>query len=181
MYQPVWVDPKHTPFQRILFRNSEGHIPELQTVNFGVNWAPSLAIRVLQQLATDAKLSHPRASNVIRNLMYVDDVLSVADSVEDGKLIIPELQSALYSAVFSLKKWNLSSCSKRSSSDHRLPRNRHWKHSQNSRRTLESDVRWVFLRPTRFSPGPFPNCKAVWPRMARSICCVFQKDRKSVV
>jgi len=73
MYRQIWVHPKHSPFQRNLFRNSEGHIRdfELQTVTFGVNCAPFLVIRVLQQLATDVQLSHPRASHVIRNHMYV--------------------------------------------------------------------------------------------------------------
>jgi len=67
MYRQMWVDPKHSPFQRILFRNREGHVRdfELQAVTFGVNCAPFLAIRVLQQLATD--------------------VLSGADSAEDAK------------------------------------------------------------------------------------------------
>jgi len=87
MYRQIWVDPKHSPFQRILFRNSEGHIRdfELKTVTFGVNCAPFLATRVMQQLATYVQLSHPRASNVIRNHMYVEDVLSGADSAEDAK------------------------------------------------------------------------------------------------
>jgi len=100
------VDSKHTPFQRILFRNSEGHIRDFEskTVTFAVNCAPFLAFRVLQQLATDVQLSNTRASNVIRNLMYVYDVLSGADSAEDGKLIVRELQSDLYSAGFSLRK-----------------------------------------------------------------------------
>jgi len=91
----------------ILFRNSEGHIRdfELQAITFGVICAPFLAIRVLQQLATDVQLSHPRANNVIRNHMYVDDVLSGADSAKDAKLIVRELQSALDSAGFSLRKW----------------------------------------------------------------------------
>ncbi|XP_070142292.1 uncharacterized protein [Drosophila kikkawai] len=42
MYRQIWVDSKHTPFQRILFRNKEGDIRdfELQTVTFGVNCAP---------------------------------------------------------------------------------------------------------------------------------------------
>ncbi|XP_043063587.1 uncharacterized protein LOC122319852 [Drosophila ficusphila] len=107
MYRQIWVDPKHTPFQRILFRNSEGYIRdfELKTVTFGINCAPFLAIRVLQQLATDVQLSHPRASKVIRNAMYVDDVLSGADSAEDAQLTIKELQSALDSAGFPLRKW----------------------------------------------------------------------------
>jgi len=30
MYRQIWVDPKHTPFQRIVFRNSEGHIRDFE-------------------------------------------------------------------------------------------------------------------------------------------------------
>jgi len=37
--------------------------------------------------------------------MYVDDVLSGADSAEDAKFIVRELQSALDSAGFPLRKW----------------------------------------------------------------------------
>jgi len=100
IYRQIRVDPKHSPFQRILIRNSEGHIRDfkLQTVTFGVNCSAFLAIRVLQQLETDVQLSHPRASHVIRYHMYVDDVLSGADSAEDAKFIDSELQSALDSA-----------------------------------------------------------------------------------
>ncbi|XP_041564470.1 uncharacterized protein LOC121467202 [Drosophila elegans] len=38
MYCQIWVDPKHTPIQRILFRNKEGQVSdfELKTVTFGV-------------------------------------------------------------------------------------------------------------------------------------------------
>jgi len=78
---------------------------------------------------------------------------------------------------------NLSSYPKRSSSDNRLPRDRHRQHSRNSQSTLERDVWWIFPRPTRFcngdlpheTPGPFPNCQAGWPsRLARFICCEYQ-------
>jgi len=108
MYRQIWADRKHSPFQRILFRNSEGHFRdfELQRVTFGVNCAPILAIRVLQQLASNVQLRHPRASNGIRNHMYVDNVLSGVDSAEDAKLIDRELQSALDSAGFPLTKWS---------------------------------------------------------------------------
>ncbi|XP_070068132.1 uncharacterized protein [Drosophila takahashii] len=107
MYRQIWVDPNQTAFQRILFRNREEYIRdfELKTVTFGVNCAPFLAIRVLQQLATDVQLTHPRASKVIRGCMYVDDVLSGADSAEEAHLTIRELQSALDSAGFPLRKW----------------------------------------------------------------------------
>ncbi|XP_044779797.1 uncharacterized protein LOC123327441 [Drosophila simulans] len=62
-------------------------------------------VRVLQQLAADVQLSHPKASNVIRNFMYVDDVLAGADSTEEAQLMVQELRDVLNSAGFPLRKW----------------------------------------------------------------------------
>jgi len=55
MYRQILVHSDHTRFQRILFRDKEGKLCdyELDTVTFGVNCAPFLAIRVLPQLAQD--------------------------------------------------------------------------------------------------------------------------------
>ncbi|XP_070141654.1 uncharacterized protein [Drosophila kikkawai] len=105
MYRQIWVDPQHTPFQRILFRNSNGELRdyELKTVTFGVNCAPFLAIRVLQKLADDEKSRYPQASHIIRHFMYVDDVLAGADSKIEAKVAIRELQGALGSAGFPLR------------------------------------------------------------------------------
>ncbi|XP_070068059.1 uncharacterized protein [Drosophila takahashii] len=107
MYRQIWVDPKHTPFQRILFRNNEGDIRdyELKTVTFGVNCAPYLAIRVLKQLADDVDQQFPKASHIIRNFMYVDDVLAGSNSQQEAQLAIQELVTALNSAGFPLRKW----------------------------------------------------------------------------
>lgn len=76
MYRQIQVNPSHTPYQRNLFRNQEGIICdyELNTVTFGVNCAPFLAIRVLQQLANDIQYKSPLASDIIRSYMYVDDI-----------------------------------------------------------------------------------------------------------
>ncbi|XP_070075761.1 uncharacterized protein [Drosophila takahashii] len=107
MYRQIWVDPKHTPFQRILFRNKEGDIRdyEQKTVTFGVNCAPYLAIRVLKQLADDVDQQFPKASHIIRNFMYVDDVLAGSNSQQEAQLAIQELVTALNSAGFPLRKW----------------------------------------------------------------------------
>ncbi|XP_070068037.1 uncharacterized protein [Drosophila takahashii] len=107
MYRQIWVDPKHTPFQRILFRNKEGDIRdyELKTVTFGVNCAPYLAIRVLKQLADDVDQQFPKASHIIRNFMYVNDVLAGSNSQQEAQLAIQDLVTALNSAGFPLRKW----------------------------------------------------------------------------
>nr|XP_041632328.1 uncharacterized protein LOC121502696 [Drosophila kikkawai] len=95
------------PGPRILFRNGQGDISdfELQTVTFGVNCAPFLALRTLQQLSDDVNAQYPRASHIISNYMYVDDVLAGAHTEAEAILAIRELQAALDSAGFPLRKW----------------------------------------------------------------------------
>ncbi|XP_060665680.1 uncharacterized protein LOC132797951 [Drosophila nasuta] len=105
MYRQILMDSKHTPFQRILFRTSDGVIRdfELSTVTFGVNCAPFLALRVLQQLADDIRLEYPLASRVISKNMYVDDVLAGTHTREEAIRTITEVCAALDSAGFPHK------------------------------------------------------------------------------
>jgi len=53
---------QHTPIQRILFWDQDGNLNdyELKTVIFGINCAPFLAFRVLQQLSMDVQRTHIR-------------------------------------------------------------------------------------------------------------------------
>ena len=58
MYRQILVQPEESKFQRLVFRynpNDDLKVFELRTVTFGVNCAPFLAIRTLQQLATDVE------------------------------------------------------------------------------------------------------------------------------
>jgi len=106
MYCQIWVDPKHTPFQRISFRNKEGDVSdfELKTVTFGVNCAPFLALRVLQQLADDVEKDFPKASNIFRPFMY----LAGTNFIQEAQLAISELHHAFNHAGFPLRKWTAS-------------------------------------------------------------------------
>ncbi|XP_043065432.1 uncharacterized protein LOC122320888 [Drosophila ficusphila] len=144
MYRQIWVDPKHTPFQRILFRNKEGEVTdfELKTVTFGVNCAPFLALRVLQQLADDVEKDFPTASNIIRHFMYVDDVLAGTTSIQEARLAISELRHAFSSARFPLRKWtaNQKSILEDIPNEHLLHEDFRDLHSESFAKTL--GVRW---------------------------------------
>ncbi|XP_046808368.1 uncharacterized protein LOC124420202 [Lucilia cuprina] len=108
MYRQIMLNPIHTPFQRILFRKSVNEAIqdyELQTVTFGVNCAPYLAIRTLHELAKDIQNTHPIASQTLRNNMYVDDVLAGGHTIEEAKEGQTQLIAALDSAGFPLRKW----------------------------------------------------------------------------
>ncbi|XP_051858132.1 uncharacterized protein LOC127565087 [Drosophila albomicans] len=111
MYRQILVDPNHTRFQRLLFRTPDEKLCdfELNTVTFGVNCAPYLAIRVLHQLASDVRDRYPLASDIIANYMYVDDVLAGAHTMQAAVSAIDELRTALESAGFPLRKWTSNS------------------------------------------------------------------------
>ncbi|XP_075155812.1 uncharacterized protein LOC142229153 [Haematobia irritans] len=112
MYRQILVDPRHTSFQRILYReDANGPIRdyELKTVTFGVNCAPYLAIRTLLQLACDVQSIYPLASDILRNSMYVDDALVGAHTVSDAREARDQLVRALASAGFEMRKWTSNS------------------------------------------------------------------------
>ncbi|XP_065370843.1 uncharacterized protein LOC135962859 [Calliphora vicina] len=108
MYRQIRLDRSHTPFQRILFRDTpteEIKEYELQTVTFGVNCAPYLAIRTLLQLADDVECKHPLAAEILRKCMYVDDVLNGTHDIPTALIARDQLIAALSSAGFELRKW----------------------------------------------------------------------------
>ncbi|XP_075150976.1 uncharacterized protein LOC142225089 [Haematobia irritans] len=112
MYRQILVKPEHRTFQRILHRRDpKGKIIDYQldTVTFGVNCAPYLAIRTIMQLADDVQSCYPLASDILRNSMYVDDALAGGHSIATAVECRNQLIEALQSAGFSMKKWTSNS------------------------------------------------------------------------
>ncbi|XP_075170259.1 uncharacterized protein LOC142242579 [Haematobia irritans] len=108
MYRQIRVNSAHTSLQRIVFRDSpqkDVQDYELQTVTFGVNCAPYLAIRTLLQLADDSEDDYPHAAHILRRCMYVDDVLTGYHDVDTAVESRDQLIRVLSSAKFELRKW----------------------------------------------------------------------------
>ncbi|XP_060665700.1 uncharacterized protein LOC132797981 [Drosophila nasuta] len=80
MYRQILMDSKHKPFQRILFRTSDGEIRdfELHTVTFGVNCAPFLALRVLSQ--AEFFQQHSVLKDIPKDHLLREDFLELEDS-----------------------------------------------------------------------------------------------------
>ncbi|XP_036347998.1 uncharacterized protein LOC118757389, partial [Rhagoletis pomonella] len=108
MYRCIDMNLEDSNYQRILWRNKDGHVCEycLTTVTFGTASAPYTAIRVLHQLAHDEKHRFPLAENILLHEMYVDDVLSGSDSIANARLLRDQLIAALKSAGMELRKWS---------------------------------------------------------------------------
>ncbi|XP_075150747.1 uncharacterized protein LOC142224855 [Haematobia irritans] len=105
MYRQIRVDSSHAPLQRIVFRDSPTRTVqdyELQTVTFGVNCAPYLAIRTLLQLAENTEKDFPLAADILRKCMYVDDVLTGTHDLETAIMARDQLIAAL---ALELRKW----------------------------------------------------------------------------
>ncbi|XP_075162874.1 uncharacterized protein LOC142235507 [Haematobia irritans] len=87
MYRQILINPNQAQFQRILFRenpNEKVQDFELTTVTFGI--------------AENVHQTNPLASEILRNSMYVDDILAGAHSVSSALESRNQLISALNSA-----------------------------------------------------------------------------------
>ncbi|XP_046416256.1 uncharacterized protein LOC124177666 [Neodiprion fabricii] len=111
MYRQILVHNDDQDFQRILWRE-EPELPieeyQLTTVTYGLASASYLAIRVLHQLVQDEGKQYPFASHVILENTYVDDILSGAEDVDQGREKIDELNQLLKAGGFELQRWTLS-------------------------------------------------------------------------
>ncbi|XP_055922676.1 uncharacterized protein LOC129953456 [Eupeodes corollae] len=101
MYRQIWVTPDDLMYQLVLWRDVEVKAYRLNTVTFGTASAPYLAIRTLQQLASDER----DASKIALKNFYVDDVIHRADSVIEAVEMQTQLIKMLKKGGFPLRKW----------------------------------------------------------------------------
>ncbi|XP_029055098.2 uncharacterized protein LOC114882376 [Osmia bicornis bicornis] len=112
MFRQIFVYPADTKYQRILWR-SDVDKPvssyDLLTVTYGTACAPYLAMRVLKQLCDDEGAAFPRATSVLHESTYVDDVLFGAHDPSEISEIREQLNSLLKLGGFHLRKWTSNS------------------------------------------------------------------------
>ncbi|GFT85210.1 integrase catalytic domain-containing protein [Trichonephila clavipes] len=92
---------------RIVWCESEDESPkiyELSTVTYGTVSAPYLAQRTLTQLSMDEEANFPIAASVLRNNLYMDDVLCGATTLEEALVLRQQLKGILKSAGMELHK-----------------------------------------------------------------------------
>lgn len=112
MYRQILVTPSFRRFQHIFWRESpleKLQEYELNTVTYGVNCSPYLAMRVLQSIADNDCVEFPAVREALLTQTYVDDVCSGADTEEEILQLQSALISVLQKAGFELKKWSSNS------------------------------------------------------------------------
>lgn len=106
MYRQIAVHPEDRHLQRILWRSDPSQplkIYELNTVTYGTSCAPYLATRCLKQLGLEC--SDERIRDIIIHDIYIDDVITGADSLDDLQWIRQQLIDTLKSGCMDLRKW----------------------------------------------------------------------------
>lgn len=109
MFRQILVHQDDRCFQKILWRYDSAQpiqCYELNTVVFGMTASPYLAIRCVQELANTIEHTHPDIALILKNQIYVDDILCGARSVQDLLSIKAKLIEILKQAGFELSKFN---------------------------------------------------------------------------
>jgi len=108
MFRQVALDQRDWNLQRIVWRDSptkQLKTFNLTTVTYGMKPASFLATQCLVSLADLVHINHPRASEVIRNDIYMDDLMTGAETEEDCIKLQQELNTILLSVKLPLRKW----------------------------------------------------------------------------
>lgn len=146
MYWQILVHEEDQDRQRILWRsNADEEIAEfrLNTVTYGLACAPFLAVRTLQQLAQDEADRFPAGAAVLVNDVYVDDVLTGADSIKEALENQKQVIQLCRAGSFPLRKWasNSNQLLENIPEEDRMKRDtRTWKPEENSHSIL--GLRW---------------------------------------
>ena len=111
MFRQIKVDPSQRKLQKIFWRDDElkpMKIYELNTLCYGVNCSPYLAMRTIKQLYIDEGSNYPiAASNP--TAWYMDDFLDGRDSLEETILLRKQVSELLLQGGFKIRKWTSNS------------------------------------------------------------------------
>ncbi|CAG9124118.1 unnamed protein product, partial [Plutella xylostella] len=109
MFRNVLLDKEQRSLQNILWRDSPDEpirCLQLKTLTYGLKNSPYLATRCLNELAHRFKEQYPKATSVLLNSTFVDDILYTdndKDSIVETKAQLIQLLSK---GSFELHKWS---------------------------------------------------------------------------
>ncbi|GBN43942.1 hypothetical protein AVEN_268195-1 [Araneus ventricosus] len=107
MYRQILVDESDRDLERILWRPNEFAPVEtyrLRTVTYGRTCAPFSATRALKALAEEEQSEFPQAAATLLTDVYVDDILSGSNNLEESKALQHQLIQLLKKGGMELHK-----------------------------------------------------------------------------
>ncbi|XP_054287857.1 uncharacterized protein LOC129003585 [Macrosteles quadrilineatus] len=108
MYRQILVAEDDKKYQLIFWRSNPDEslqVLKLNTVTYGLNCSPFIAIRTLQQLVKDEGHSYPKASEILTKSIFYDDIIAGAESLDEALSAQNELKNLLARGGFELRKW----------------------------------------------------------------------------
>ncbi|XP_011859181.1 PREDICTED: uncharacterized protein LOC105556699 [Vollenhovia emeryi] len=110
MFRQIAIHEEDWKLQKILWYKEDNRLVSyrLTTVTYGLNCAPFLALRTLQQLIQDEGHRFPKAIAPMERGRYVDDIFGGADSSDEAKQVIQHLIGLCEAGGFPLQKWSSS-------------------------------------------------------------------------
>ncbi|GFW52531.1 uncharacterized protein TNCV_404591 [Trichonephila clavipes] len=111
MYCQILVADEDQKYQQILWRNKSNEnnrTYKLKTVTYGLASASFLTTRCIKQITLDDK-DNPNLSRVLQEDIYMDDLLSGADTPNNAISICKDIAHVLSTRGFHLRKWNSNS------------------------------------------------------------------------
>lgn len=111
MYRQIQLHHEDWNLQRIFWYDSTQQPVsyQLTTVTYGLNCAPYLALRTIQQLIEDEGQRFPLAISALTRGRYVDDIFGGAETILETQKIIEQLIKITTAGGFPLQKWH-SNC-----------------------------------------------------------------------
>ncbi|XP_025832766.1 uncharacterized protein LOC112905148 [Agrilus planipennis] len=108
MYRQILIEENQRNLQLILWRSNRDEPVQtfrLNTITYGMAASSFIAIRCLHQLAVEYQAKYPKASKIIQNDFYVDDLLTGFNSIEEAITLQRQIVEILNSGHFALRKW----------------------------------------------------------------------------
>jgi len=108
MYRQVLVAEEQTSLQRIVWRDNpveEIKVYELLTLTYGTAPASFLATRAIHELADLEENNFPLGAEIARRDLYMDDLITGADSIKEAEMIRDQVATLLLKGGFPLRKW----------------------------------------------------------------------------
>ena len=109
MFRQINIYPTDRNYQLILWREAPDQTLKtfrLNTVTYGLRSSPYHANRCISQLAEDERQDFPTASTVLENYVFVDDLLTGADSIAEARQLQRQLIDVLARGGYELRKWS---------------------------------------------------------------------------
>jgi len=103
MYRQIAVHQDDWNLQRLLWNDLDGHINvyRLTTVTYGLNCAPFLALRTVQQLVIDEGHRFPKAVVPLTRGRYVD-IFGGAETISEAKEVVYQTKQLCETGGFPL-------------------------------------------------------------------------------